>query len=465
MEGRRSPRRALGALAAGLALATAASGQTTTTPPAAAPAPDGWTLPAAVERALATHPSLAAAAAEVAGARAELATVASERRPDATLTASAFRHEEPMIVTPIHGFSLDEVPEFDTGLFQGGARLSWLLWDGGGRAARIERGERGLAAAESGARATAQRLAAATVDAYLRTLALADTVAAHDQRLGALTAERGRVEQLFAAGRAAEVDLRRVQAAMAAARAEQVALAVALDRAERDLARLLEVEAAATRAGRLRPARLASAGAPEREQVVARALAGSPAVARAIEELAAAEAALAVARAGRRPTLRLEGNLLGFASVDVDASEEWNAGMRLAVPLFDGALAARVAGAEAARDGAVEALALARREVEADVDRALATLAERRARAESLDEAVARFDEVVRVERLRLASGVGIESDYLEAEADLLAARAAATEARYGIVAAGAELARVEGALSVRWLAEWTEDEPGSETR
>jgi len=427
-----------------------------------------WTLATAVERALATHPSLAAAEAEVARARADLATEGAGRRPDAVLAASAFRYEEPTIVTPIHGFTPGEIPEFDTGLFQGGAHLRYLLWDGGGRSARIDRGARRLAAAEAGSRGEEQRLAAVTVNAYVRALILAHTVAAHELRLSALEAERARVELLLAAGRAAEVDLRRVQATVAAARAEQVALAVSLDSAERDLGRLLDIDVSAARAARLRPVTAPGAGAVGpggRERLLARALAANPALARAEEELAAAAASVETARAARRPSVRLEGNLLGFASVDVDATEEWNAGVRLAVPILDGALDAGVARAEAVRDGAEQALALTRRDVEAQVDRALATLAETAARAESLDEAVARFAEVVRVERLRLENGVGIESDYLDAEADLLAARAAATEARYGIVAARAELARVEGVLTTAWLEELSNDAAGSARR
>lgn len=412
-----------------------------------------WTLAAAVERALATHPSIAAAEAEIARARAGLAAAEAARRPDASLSASAFRYQEPTVVTPFHGFTAGEVPEFDTEIFQAGAGLSYLLWDGGGRASRIDHEARGVAAAESASRDVRQRLAATTVEAYLSVLVTADTAAAHDHRIASLEAERSRVRLMLEAGRAAEVDLRRVQAALAAARAEQVALTVGLDRAERELARLLDAEVDAVRVDLLaRPATRATEP-PERADAATTALASNPAVARAEQQLAAAEAALAAARAARRPALRLEGNLLGFGSPDVDPTTEWNAGLRVAVPLFDGALDADVAGAEAARDGAAEALDLARRQVESEVDGALATIAETLARAESLEEATARWSEVVRVERLRLANGVGIESDYLEAEADLLSARAAAAEARFGIVGARAELARIEGVLTADWLA------------
>lgn len=423
-----------------------------------------WTLSSAVARALATHPSLAAAEAEVARARADLTTVEAARRPELSLGASAFRYEEPTIVTPIHGFTPDQIPDFDTELFQGAARVGYLLWNGGARAAGIDRGELRVSAAESGSTGERQRLAAATVSTYVRILVLADTLAAQDQRLAAFASERSRVGLMLDAGRAAEVDLRRVQAAEAAARAERVARAVALDSAERDLARLLDVDPASARAANLRPVTAVDAEPPQRAAALARALGSNPSVARKQEELAAAEAAVEVARGGRRPSLRLEGNVLGFASPEVDATAEWNAGVRLSVPLFDASSRAEVARAEAARDAAEQALVLARLDVESQLDRALASLVETAARAESLEEAVARYDEVVRVERLRLDNGVGLESDYLDAEADLLAARSAEAEARLGLLASRTELARVEGALTVEWL-EGLSNEDGERTR
>ena len=93
-------------------------------------------------------------------------------------------------------------------------------------------------------------------------------------------------------------------------------------------------------------------------------------------------------------------------------------------------------------------------EVAAALDRAWAELAAARAREGSLGEAEARYAEVLRIEKLRLSAGAGVEADYLRAEADLLGARANAAEARNRVAAARAELARVAGELSAEWVAQ-----------
>ncbi|HET9766497.1 MAG TPA: TolC family protein, partial [Thermoanaerobaculia bacterium] len=201
------------------------------------------------------------------------------------------------------------------------------------------------------------------------------------------------------------------------------------------------------------PVRLAEPEPPPRVELLARALAHNGDVDRARRELEAAEAAVAAARAGRAPSLRAEGNLLGFAGGNGDSSGEWNAGVRVALPLWDRHVAARIALAEAGRDGAAASLRVVSDEVGAALDRAWAELAAARAREGSLGEAEARYAEVLRIERLRLSAGAGVEADYLRAEADLLSARANAAEARNRVAAARAELARVAGELSEEWVA------------
>ncbi len=126
--------------------------------------------------------------------------------------------------------------------------------------------------------------------------------------------------------------------------------------------------------------------------------------------------------------------------------------MRVAVPLWDRHVAARVALAEAGRDAAAASLRVVSDQVASDLDRAWADLAAARARAASLAEAEARYAEVLRIEKLRLSAGAGVETDYLRAEADLLAARANAAEARNRAAAARAELARIAGELTPEWV-------------
>jgi len=177
--------------------------------------------------------------------------------------------------------------------------------------------------------------------------------------------------------------------------------------------------------------------------------------------VAAAEAAVALARGARRPRLAVVGDLKEYGSSEGDLDLEWNAGFQVAVPVFrGGALGDRVAQAEASRDAAAERLRSARLDARAEVDRALAALVEARAREAALAEAVAQYEEVVRIERLRLETGVGVQADYLDAEAALLDARAGLVEARNAAVGARVEVARATGNLDLRWVEEsFPEDE------
>jgi len=436
-------------VAVGLTLATAGSAAAE----AGADATE-LTLAAAVARALDAAPAVAAARAAEAAARAQVAEAEADLAPALSLSGSAFRYQKPSLVTPIHGFTPGLLPSFDRTVLLGDLQLRYDLWDGGARGARIEQRRQQLAAAEAASRTASAAVAARTVNAYLAVRTLEEQLAAHGERITALAAERDRVAQLLAVGRAAEVDVLQVRAAQAAAEADRVALAANLDRTGRDLRRQLGEDQLApdVTVPSLASVRLAEPAPPPRHELLARALAGNGDVDRARRELDAATSAVTAARAGRAPSLRAEGNLLGFAGGNGDSAGEWNAGVRVAVPLWDRHVAARVALAEAGRDAAAASLRIVTDEVATELDRAWADLAAARARAESLAEAEARYAEVLRIEKLRLSAGAGVETDYLRAEADLLASRAAAAEARNRAAAARAELARIAGELTPEWL-------------
>ena len=105
-------------------------------------------------------------------------------------------------------------------------------------------------------------------------------------------------------------------------------------------------------------------------------------------------------------------------------------------------------------------LRLAELDAAARVDRAWSAMEESRARTASLSTAVAGFSEVARVEKLRLDTGTGTQTDYLKAEADLLNTRADLAGARYGLLTARVTLALATGQLSPAWLAANLEIEP-----
>lgn len=441
-------RRTAATLAACLLAASTVAAET---PP---PAPPRLTPAEAVARALASHPEAGAARAEQRRAESALAATEAALVPRVDLMGSVVRFQEPMVVTPIHRLDFQDLPEFDDTLIQGDLHLDHTLYDGGVRRGGVARDEALAGAAATGTEAVEQALVARTLGTYLRVLGLDATLAAADRRMDAVAAERRRVEQLLEVGRAPEVDLRRAEAALASARASRVRLAAMLETAERDLGRLVGEEGEPVPAGALVPIAAPAAELPAREALY-ETLEASPAVVRARRSLDAAEAAVAVARGGNRPRVAVVGDVREYGSSAGSFDTEWNAGVQVAVPVFDGgARDERVAQAEAARDAAAERLRLARLDARAEVDRAVASLAEARSRETALAEAVAQYEEVARIEKLRLDTGVGVQADYLDAEAALLDARAGRVEAANAMVGARVEVARATGVLDAAWVEE-----------
>ncbi len=419
------------------------------------------TLPAAVERALAQFPSVAAARARQRQAEEALGEARAGHGPRGRATASATQFEEPMLVTPIHSFGPRLFPEFDETLLQGQLTVSYTLYDGGATGARVRAAGGQLGGAGAALGVAEQALAEQVAAAYLTALGKARVLAAHDTRLAALEAELARARLRLEAGKAPQVEVLRAEAGLAGAQAQRVSFAAALDNAERDLARLLGAPVEETRAPRLAAAALADPAPPDREALTRAGVEASPGVAQARSQLALAEANVGLAVSALKPELRAVGNLNDWSSSQGHGATEWNAGFQLAVPLFDsGATRRRIAGAEAARDAAAEQVRLAEIQVREDVDRAAAAAEEAQAQVESLEKAAERFAEVARVQKLMLDHGAGTQTDYLNAEADLLAARASLAEAEQAVILARVDLARAAGQLTLPWLQENLETMP-----
>jgi len=408
----------------------------------------------AVRRALATHPSVAITEAEMEGAAAQVAEARSALLPRLAVDVGGTRHEEPMIVAPLHGFDPQRPPRFDPMLLQGRLTAGWMLFDGGARRARIDRARANEGSASAGDEAARSALVERVVRAYLRVRGGRELAGAHRAQVGSLEAERQRAERMLAAGRVARVNVLRAEAALSRARASESAAAAALREAESELARLTGVEAGALAERRIEAAAPAAGlSEPDRTVLVERAAAASPVVERSRRRQRSAEAGHREAAAAFWPTLSLAAGYNAFASVTDAAVTEWQAALQMAWPLFTGG-SRKAASDRTAADVvmATEAVRLATLEVAAEVDRAVTSLEEAAARVVSLEAAAAQFEEVVQVETLALQAGAGVQSDYLRAVSDLLETRAALTEARSAVVGAHVSLARLTGELGVGWL-------------
>ena len=413
------------------------------------------TLAEALRGALERYPTIAAARAGREQAAAAVGEARAPLFPRLSLDAQATRYELPSLVYPLHSLTLTSPPVFDRTVEQGSASLSWTLWDFGARAGRIRAARAAETAAGATVDATEAALLARVAQAYLRVLTLSGVLDAQDQQLTALAAEADRVHQLLAAGRAARVEVLRIEATVTRARADREGTVADLEVAERDLAQLANVPVERARGAHLAPLHLRDSSAvPERADLLQRAESANPDLQQARQSAQAGLAQLDAVRATRFPELKLLGTWVDRAASQGNLKGEWQAGVALSYPLFTGGQrASQIRRADADYRVRAEQVRQAQFALEQSVDRALGALRQAHARVAALATAAAQFDEVVRIRRLSLQTGSGTQTDYLDAETDLLRARASLVEARHAEIGARIELARVAGDLTPAWLA------------
>jgi outer membrane protein TolC len=419
----------------------------------AAPGPLGaqsLPLAEALDLAERLHPALAAAEARVAAAAGGEAAARGARLPGVAVTGALTRHQEPMVVAPLHSLDLRNPPAFDQTLIQGQLGLQYTVYDGGATGSRIRAADAALDAAGVSRTEAEMRVLEETTSAYVGVTTARTVLEAARAQVTALEAERARVERHLDAGSAARVELLTADAVLQEARAEEAGAVARLGLAERTLARLIGVDAATLAERPLDPVIV-------REGPARRDNGSSPVVRRAERSVAVAEARLSEERAGRLPTVRAAAGVMDYGAWERRHVVEWRAGVEVTWPIFTGARGAAVRSAGAVVAAARADLEAARLQTDQEADRALTAIATADARAAALAAAVAQWEEVARIEALALETGAGEQRDLLRAQAGVFQARAGYALATQEEIAARLRLAAAEGILDRTWINEWME--------
>lgn len=411
------------------------------------------TLADAVRRALASHPSVAAARASHDAAAAAVGEARAPLFPRLSASFGATQSKIGTLVYPLSGIDPRNPPLFNTTVSQGTVSLGYTLFDFGGRASQVRLAQAQERNAEAALDAASAGLISRVANAYLRVLTTRGVLRAQERQLTAFEGEARRIAQLEAQGKAAHVDVLRLAAQASRARADAVTTRAQLDVAERDLAQLVALPVETVRP-LLVALRLADTTLADRATLVARAERNSPEVDQAQRAAEAAAAGIGVARASLLPQLQLNAAYVENGYQFTGYRPFWNAGLQLSYPIFTGgSRSSAIHRTEASARAANEQLRTAKQASEQNVDAALATLAAARATVEALVTAVAQSEEVERIQLLSVRVGSGTETDYLDAEATLLSNRASLVQAKHAEIAARIELARVTAELSPEWLA------------
>ncbi len=424
-------------------------------PPAACAAvPDTpLTLPDLVDLALCANPATAVAYAAARGAAAnvgiaraaDLPTVSATVGP--TLSRTDYLRDQQF--TTAGGFSFGATTHQTD--FGGSANLalSYLLFDFGGRAARIDAARSQQAAALAQVADTVQSVALTTINAYnslqgnLASVTAAQVTVAFNRSSFDLADAKRR------AGVSTPADALQARTSLAQA---ELTLAQAEGNARTAAGQLaVAIGQPPTTVLRLAPAPpLASADVLTRDVTVlisdAERLRPDLAQARANRDAAAAD--VRAARSDRRPSVSATAqDNLGYADSSTD-SNRGSIGLTLSLPLFDGyGRTYRVAQARAEVDRQAALLEQTRQQAGLDVytqatalRTAIVVLATAR---DLINSATASAD----IAQGRFKAGVGTFTDLLNAQSALASARQQLVSADFGVRTAQATLARAVGQI------------------
>jgi TolC family type I secretion outer membrane protein len=332
--------------------------------------------------------------------------------------------------------------------------FNYLLFDFGGREAKLDNARLALDAANWNHAAALQAVLFAAVQAYYQVFANQEAVASAEtaEKSSAAAFEAAKVRHEI--GAAALADQLQAQTAYAQARYNRQKAEGDARIAAGTLANALGLDADA-KLSIASPALAEPDDSAERSvhELIEDAKRSRPDLAAAEAQIQAAEAGVRTAKARDLPSLSLVGNYAYSDSSLSGGMQSWSVGMQMSVPLFTGfsntyqvrSAQEQVAVQEAARDKLDQSVAL-------DVWSAYHNLNTARETFRSSKDLLASANQSEKVALGRYKAGAGNVLDLLSAQAALAAARVQLIQARYNWHIGKAKLAQALGRLDLAEL-------------
>lgn len=418
-----------------------------------AAAAESLTLGAAVTQAVQANPRLQATGLERDARALEQDIARGQRYPAVGIDATYTHYSDPYLVHPIETPGV--FPPLDTDVTSAGISLRLPLYAGGRLVAGESLAANTTASAVQRLRGSEQDLIFNVVSSYAKALQLRDLAAAEVRRIEGLQAEVDAIQHKVDVGRAARLEVLRVQSQLSGARFNQAATT----QGERDaltlLAALMDTP---VRTWLLQDLPVKPRSLPGSEETAAhQAVLANPQVQQAQAELDAAEDRVAIARGERRPRVDLVANSRTRRGGDWEGRDDWDVGLQLSVPVFDAGI--RKSRVDQANLDRLQAQALLRgivNDVTTEARAAFGSLQTAKQQREAARQALDESDEALRIETQSYHAGRSTVTDLLSAEAARWEALASLNQAEYDEFVAAVRLQRALGRLTPEVFADGT---------
>jgi outer membrane protein TolC len=407
----------------------------------------GQTLKECLQTALADNPSFKEARLAVSASERGVDSAEGRRFPRLSFDATQVFRQDALPYIPAQSVKI--APHFSETFASWGATLSVPLYQGGQIAKGIELAKIRKEIQGNVAGLTKNDLIADTVNTYNKILQLTAFRESERASVAALEEQEQNVKLLVDVGRAATVDLLKVEVQLANERQRLLTLEESLSTLEATLRFLMGEKIGESRSP------LGLSDFLSRPAVRADFPSGiADAHSRRPEYLLAAKG-MDEAAAVERITF---GKLLPSVSASTAYIDQvgyhpwyqeanWSVGINLNIPLFDKSLRSDLARDRIGREKAKERLVAVDSRIRLDIQSALASLTDSGNRIDTAQKAVSQADESFRIERLKYGSGAGTMADLLLAQAADITAAANYTQALYDYNAAVVAYRRASGTL------------------
>ena len=403
------------------------------------------TVQQAVEQALAHNPGIERQRQHINSETLERSIAQAHRLPELDLQAGLTHYSDPALAWPIH--QPGAFPPFDQDISNIGINVRLPLYTGGRLLAAVDLADERSAMAQHGLQASEQELTFNVISSFGKTLQLQHLREAMEHRIRRLEAQVEDVRKRFRSGRAAELDVARIQTQLSEARYELATLEQGVSNTLNLLTTLMGRSQAPQQLAALADIPLnATTGI---ESWIEQALTAHPSIRQAQANIRASEQRVAMAKGERLPQFSLVGNSRYLATSDGDGQDEWQIGVQMSLPLYDGsARSDKVTQSQIARQMAQLDLQELRDRVAYQVREAHAAVATAQLQIEVAEQGLSEAEEVLRIETLRYKTGTSTITDLLGAEAAHWNARAKLTQARYDLVIYKSQLLKASGGLT-----------------
>jgi outer membrane protein len=408
---------------------------------------DAYKLSEVVSYGLKNNPSIRSAKTDVDIETYGIRSAKADRMPRLDLTGGATRYRYPTAVTPLYGTPPSNFvfPEFDTTIYDAGVSFTMPLYRGG----RLDRGvtvaELRKSVAEDLLSMNRQELVYNLTSSFYKTLQLEKLLGANRETVKQLEAHRKNVELFYRAGTAPKVDLLKTETELA--HANQAAL-ISRNNVESsyELLKTLMGVDDMSRGITLEEAPVTDEKYPPLDESLSQAFKKRPDYRASAVRLRIAEEQVDIARGRRLPSLNLTSDYSERSGTDLEFEENWTAGLRLTVPLFDGgSISSDVGKAKAGVLQAKEEERALRLEITRSVRDAYLGIENAAERIAATEKAVASAKESLRIEQLRYKTGAGTSTDVIDAQEALLRAEMDYYQALYDKAIAHAALRKATG--------------------